>query len=62
MSGMREVVEASTLELGDDDDEDDSDEEFGGRGGGGGVDRRLVSGGKDRRVALWELMDFKGGV
>lgn len=54
-----EVVEASTIELGEE-DSDDEDEEDEMRGKG----RRdwFVSGGKDRRVAVWELMDFsKGG-
>lgn len=56
------AVEASTIELGDgvSDDSDTDDEgsaEEGGRGGPGSS-RWLVSGGKDRRVALWELMDF----
>lgn len=45
---------ASTIELGDEEDSDDDEN------GGGGVNRErwLASGSKDRRVALWELMDF----
>ena len=44
----------STIELGN---EEDSDED---ENGSGGVHRErwLVSGSKDRRVAMWELIDF----
>jgi WD40 repeat protein len=45
----------STIELGD---EGDSDEEETGSGGGVHRERWLVSGSKDRRVTLWELIDF----
>jgi WD40 repeat protein len=44
----------STIELGDEEDSDD--DEHGGRGVH--RERWLVSGSKDRRVALWELIDF----
>jgi hypothetical protein len=37
-------------------DQDEGDDRH--EGGLRGVKRWLVSGGKDRRVALWELMDF----
>ena len=47
-------LEASTLELDDEDSDDDSDDEVVGKG----RYNWLVSGGKDRRVALWELMNF----
>jgi WD40 repeat protein len=54
-SGETEVLlDPSTIELGEEDS--DEDDEPGGRGGG--KERWFVSGGKDRRVALWELMDF----
>jgi len=45
----------STIELGDDDDSSDLEE----NSGGARRERWLVSGSKDRRVALWELIDFK---
>lgn len=50
-----EQEQESTIELGDGDEAADSDEE---EDGAPPRDRWLVSGGKDRRVALWGLMDF----
>lgn len=47
----------STIELGEEDSEDDDGVED----GAPPRERWLVSGGKDRRVALWGLMDFSGG-
>jgi WD40 repeat protein len=44
----------STIELGNEEDSDDDED----GGGGGHRERWLVSGSKDRRVALWELIDF----
>lgn len=56
---------ASTIELGastiGDDDEDEEDDEDGTAGSLSGIttrDRWLVSGSKDRRMALWGLKDF----
>jgi WD40 repeat protein len=46
----------STIELGDEDE--DSDPEDAGDGQFVLRERWLVSGSKDRRVAMWELMDF----
>ncbi|KAK4689687.1 ASTRA-associated protein 1, partial [Tremellales sp. Uapishka_1] len=53
---------AETLEFGEE-DESDEDEDDGMEGQCGSVpprERWLASGGKDTRVALWGLMDFKG--
>jgi WD40 repeat protein len=44
----------STIELGNEEDSDDDEN----GGGGAHRERWLVSGSKDRRVALWELIDF----
>ena len=47
----------STIELGDEVEDSDGEDED----GAPPRERWLVSGGKDRRVALWGLMDFGGG-
>lgn len=51
--------DSETVELGAESDSDDDD------GGAGDAaaprDRWLASGGKDRRIALWALMDFGAG-
>lgn len=47
------------IEVVDEDEGDSSeDEHSGGRAGTGDVMRWMVSGGKDRRLALWHLKDF----
>lgn len=50
-------VEASTLELGEEGSDDDDSEEEGDRAESKA--RWLVSGSKDRRLGLWQLMDFE---
>lgn len=42
----------------DDHEDTSSGEDSGGRGGKQDVMRWMVTGGKDRRVALWQLKDF----
>lgn len=49
---------ASTIDIGDDNDEDSDDDDDGKTGGAAPRSRWLASGGKDRRIALWELKDF----
>jgi hypothetical protein len=56
VEGADRDVMASTIELGAESDSDDDGDRA---GGGGERDRWFASGGKDRRIALWELMDFK---
>jgi hypothetical protein len=48
------------IEVVDEDQGDSSEDEedSGGRAGRGDVMRWMVSGGKDRRLALWQLKDF----
>jgi hypothetical protein len=45
----------------DEDDDDDDDDDEGETGKVKGRERWLVSGGKDGRVAVWELMEFEKG-
>ena len=58
------LQDATLAKTGTGDDEEDEDEnvdmdgQTGIRGGVKGVGRWLGTGGKDRRVALWELRDF----
>jgi WD40 repeat protein len=54
--GVDETEVESTIELGDEDEDSDVDDV----GGGGQAlrERWLVSGSKDRRIAMWELKDF----
>jgi hypothetical protein len=55
----QDVTRANTGGEGEDEDEDmDMDGQVGNRAGVKGVGRWLCTGGKDRRVALWELRDF----
>lgn len=54
VSTIEQEERESTIELGDEDSEDDEGVED----GAPPRERWLVSGGKDRRVALWGLMDF----
>ena len=53
-STIEQEERESTIELGDEDSEDDEGVED----GAPPRERWLISGGKDRRVALWGLMDF----
>ena len=52
-----DAVQANTADEMEDHDEDIDGQV--GRGGVKGVDRWLATGGKDRRVALWELRDLR---